>query len=87
MRAHVFAVVAVAVAAGAAAGGSKDALTADTWEQFHKLVRPDPTDYKWDAVRWYASLWHARKAAAAGDKPIFVFGTGGAGFNDPLGNC
>jgi hypothetical protein len=66
---------------------SKHALTAQSMEGLHKLIRLQPGEYRWDEIPWYASIWHARKAAAEQDKPIFVFGTGGAGFNDPLGNC
>ena len=66
---------------------SKDALTTASMEDLHQLIRLQKGEYRWDAIPWYASIWHARKAAAAEDKPIFVFGTGGAGFNDPLGNC
>jgi len=66
---------------------SKDALRPDNWEEFHRLIRLQPGEFRWDEVPWFASLWHARKKAAAEDKPILVFGTGGAGFNDPLGNC
>jgi hypothetical protein len=66
---------------------SKNSLTAESMPALHKLIRLQPGEFKWDAIPWYASIWHARKAAAAEDKPIFVFGTGGAGFNDPLGNC
>ena len=58
---------------------SKDALTAGSMEDLHRLIRLQPGEYRWDEVPWYASIWHARKAAAAEDKPIFVFGTGGAG--------
>jgi hypothetical protein len=66
---------------------TKNALTPATMPQLHQLIRLQPGEYKWDAIPWYASIWHARRAAAAEDKPILVFGTGGAGFNDPLGNC
>jgi len=66
---------------------SKDVLTASNMADLHGLIRPKKGEYKWDAIPWYASIWHARRTAAAQDKPIFVFGTGGAGFNDPLGNC
>jgi hypothetical protein len=71
----------------AQAEASKHALTPASVEGLHRLIRLQPGEYRWDEVPWYASIWHARKAAAAEDKPIFVFGTGGAGFNDPLGNC
>jgi hypothetical protein len=74
-------------AAGQAAPVSKGALTAESMEELHQLIRPQKGEYPWDEIPWYASIWHARKAAAEEDKPIFVFGTGGAGFNDPLGNC
>jgi len=66
---------------------SNEALTAQNMAELHRLIRPQRGEFKWDAIPWYASIWHARRAAAAEDKPIFVFGTGGAGFNDPLGNC
>jgi hypothetical protein len=77
------------VAARLSEGGtpSKDALTAENMTELHQLIRLQDGEYRWDAIPWYASIWHARRAAAAQDKPIFVFGTGGAGFNDPLGNC
>lgn len=71
----------------AAATPTKAVLTPETLPTLHHLIRLQPGEFKWDAIPWYASIWHARRAAAAEDKPIFVFGTGGAGFNDPLGNC
>lgn len=66
---------------------TKDQLTPESFAQLHKTVRLQPGEYRWDEVPWLASVWHARKKAAAENKPIFVFGTAGAGFNDPLGNC
>ena len=85
----VFAVVGAVTTAGndGRAAGSKDALTAASMPELHRLIRPQADEYRWDQVDWYASIWHARQAAAEQDKPILVFGTGGAGFNDPLGNC
>jgi hypothetical protein len=82
-------VVLLATAAGAekAPLASRFALTPKSFPELHALIRPQKGEYKWDVVPWYSSIWHARRAAAAQDKPIFVFGTGGAGFNDPLGNC
>ncbi len=66
---------------------TRDHLTAQSFAQLHKTLRLQPGEYRWDEVPWLASVWHARKKAAAENKPIFVFGTAGAGFNDPLGNC
>src|SRR5688572_10721898 len=74
-------------AGGEARRPAKGALTAANMADLHRLIRPQPDEYRWDQISWYASIWDARKAAAARDKPILVFGTGGAGFNDPLGNC
>jgi hypothetical protein len=66
---------------------SRDDVSATSFAALHKLIGPHPGDYRWDEVAWVTSIWHARERAAAEDKPILVFGTGGAGFNDPLGNC
>jgi hypothetical protein len=66
---------------------TKELLTRDSFAQLHTLIQPEAGEYRWDEIHWLASIWHARKQAAADDKPIFIFGTAGAGFNDPLGNC
>ena len=66
---------------------TKDLLTPESFAPLHKTLCLQPGEYRWDEVPWLASVWHARKKAAAENKPIFVFGTAGAGFNDPLGNC
>jgi hypothetical protein len=66
---------------------TKELLNADSFSKLHTLIQPETGEYRWDEIHWLASIWHARKKAAAEDKPIFIFGTAGAGFNDPLGNC
>ena len=66
---------------------TRDLLTPESFPQLHKSLCLQPGEYRWDEIPWVASVWHARKKAAAENKPIFVFGTAGAGFNDPLGNC
>jgi hypothetical protein len=66
---------------------TRDQLTAESFAQLHKVILAQPDEYRWDAIPWFASLWHARKKAAAENKPLLVFRTHGAGFNDPLGNC
>lgn len=66
---------------------AKDKLTPKSFRPLHQLIQPEAGEYRWDEVAWVTSIWHARKKAAAENKPIFVFGTQGAGFNDPLGNC
>jgi hypothetical protein len=66
---------------------TKDLLTPASVDKLHTLLQPEAGEYRWDEIHWLASIWHARRNAAAEDKPIFLFGTAGAGFNDPLGNC
>jgi hypothetical protein len=66
---------------------TRDLLNPESFAQLHKTLCLQPGEYRWDEIPWLASVWHARKKAAGENKPIFVFGTAGAGFNDPLGNC
>jgi hypothetical protein len=68
-------------------GPTKELLTADSISRLHALIQPEAGEYRWDRIDWLASIWHARKKAEEEDKPLFIFGTAGAGFNDPLGNC
>src|SRR5262245_28755778 len=73
--------------AAAEVGSSKELLTPASFESIHRMIGLQPGEYRWDEIPWITSIWHARKKAAAEDKPILHFSTGGAGFNDPLGNC
>jgi len=70
-----------------ARGGSKDELSAKTLEGVLRAVKPQADEWLWLKVPWITDLWTARQKASEEDKPIFYFGTGGAGFNDPLGVC
>jgi hypothetical protein len=74
-------------AAATATAGTRNLLTPESMPQLHKTLCLQRGEYRWDEIPWLASVWHARKKAAAENKPILVFGTAGAGFNDPLGNC
>jgi hypothetical protein len=74
-------------AAGEPRRETREQLTAKSFDALHKLVVAQPDEYRWDEIPWFTSIWHARKKAAAEDKPLLVFRTHGAGFNDPLGNC
>jgi hypothetical protein len=45
-------------------------------EQFaalHKLIQPRAEEEKWLQIPWQASLWQARKTAAAEGKPILLW--------------
>jgi len=70
-----------------AATATKDLLTRESFDGLHRLVRVQPGEFRWDEIPWRTSIWHARRQAASEDKLILHFSTGGAGFNDPLGNC
>jgi hypothetical protein len=84
---YVFAFSTFGIAQQLYVGKSHAALSAENFSTFQRLIRPQPGDYKWEQSPSLTSLRHARRRAAAEEKPIFFFGTGGAGFNDPLGNC
>jgi hypothetical protein len=84
---QLFATPPAAAQANKQAPSTRNLLTPATFADLHKVIGPTPRDYPWIDLPWFASLWDARQKAAAEDKPILVFGTGGAGYNDPLGNC
>jgi hypothetical protein len=56
-------------------------------EQFaalHKLIKPQPSELRFQEIPWLLSVWEARQKAAAEGKPILVWsGAGGA----PIGVC
>jgi RNA polymerase sigma factor (sigma-70 family) len=66
---------------------SKLDLTPETFTAFRDLVRPADNEWRHLNVRWLTDIVAARKKAAREDKPILIFRTGGAGYNDPMGVC
>lgn len=66
---------------------SKLDLTPETFAAFRNLVRPADNEWRHLKIRWLTDIVAARKKAAQEDKPILIFRTGGAGYNDPLGVC
>ena len=62
-------------------------LTAESWQDVHKLVRPHDDEWRHIKVEWITDVVAARKKAVAEDKPIVICYTGGAGYNEPLGTC
>ena len=53
-------------------------LTADTFPQLHKQIRPQPGESRWLELPWLIDLHAARQKAAAEGKPLFVLSGGGA---------
>jgi hypothetical protein len=76
-----------AAAAGKAFSPSKLELNPETFAKFRELARPADNEWRHLKIKWFSDVVAARKKAAQEDKPILVFRTGGAGYNDPLGVC
>ena len=56
-----------------------EALTATTFAQYQKQIKPQPGESRWMEIPWQHSLWTAREMAAKEGKPIFLwFGSGGS---------
>ena len=53
-------------------------LTADTFPELHKQIRPQPGESRWLELPWLIDLHAARQKAAAEGKPLFVLSGGGA---------
>jgi hypothetical protein len=66
---------------------AKSDLTADSFADLHKLIRPHEDEWRHLKVEWLTDVVAARKKAASEDKPIIICYTGGAGYNEPLGTC
>lgn len=76
-----------AVPAGKADRGSKLDLTPETFAAFRDRIRPADNEWRHLKVKWITDVVAARKKAAQEDKPMIIFRTGGAGYNDPMGVC
>ncbi len=59
-------------------------LTPGQFAEYQTLVRPTADESPWAKISWHASVWEARKQAAAEGKPILIWAGGGS---PPLGVC
>jgi ribosomal protein S27E len=50
---------------------------------YHKLIKPQPGEWKFAEVPWVPTVWEARKKAAEEGKPMFIWYMAG----EPLGQC
>jgi hypothetical protein len=66
---------------------SKLDLTPESFAAFRELIRPSANEWRHLNVKWVTDVVAARKKAAQEDKPLLIFRTGGAGYNDPTGVC
>jgi hypothetical protein len=63
---------------------SAEKLSADQFEHLHQLIKPQPGEAKWATIPWRINLMEARQQAAARDRPLFVWRSGGG---EALGRC
>jgi hypothetical protein len=59
------------------------ALTAEQFEQVHRLIKPQPGEWKFADVPWAKNVWEARQRAAKEGKPLLIWQMAG----EPLGQC
>jgi len=59
-------------------------LPPQQFADFHALINPAADESPWAKISWHASVWEARKQAAAEGKPILIWSGGGS---PPLGVC
>jgi hypothetical protein len=50
-----------------------DPIAVDQFDKLHALIKPAAGEQKWAEVPWLASLWEARRRAAAEGKPILLW--------------
>jgi hypothetical protein len=48
-------------------------LTPEGFLELRKAIQPADDEDRWARIPWKASLWEARKTAAAQGKPIFLW--------------
>ena len=67
-----------ALATAVRAGEAAEPLTAKTFAQYQKQIKPGPGESRWMDVPWFLDLHAARQKAAAEGKPLFIYSSGGA---------
>jgi hypothetical protein len=59
-------------------------LTATTFAQYQRQIKPQPGESRWTEIAWFLDLHAARQKAAAEGKPLFIYSAGGA---TGIGSC
>jgi hypothetical protein len=72
------------VCSGGAPALSAEKLSPDQFERLHALIKPQSGEAKWAVIPWRIDLMEARREAAAQDRPLFVWRSGGG---EALGRC
>ena len=61
-----------------------EALTATSFAQYQRQIKPQSGESRWLEVPWFLDLHAARQKAAAEGKPMILWSGGGA---PPVGGC
>ena len=48
-------------------------IASEQFAKLHSLIRPKPSEQKWERIAWLTSLWVARQRAAEQGKPILLW--------------
>ena len=59
--------------AGALTARAVEPLTHEQFADLHLLIKPSAKEDRWNRIPWMASLWEARRQAAAKGKPILLW--------------
>ena len=65
------------------ATGVVSALSREQFDRLHRLMKPQPGEWKFAEIPWEPTIWEARKKAAQTGKPLFIWYMVG----EPLGQC
>ncbi len=65
-------------------GKATPPIAAADFPRLHALIRPQPGESKWAQIPWLTNLEEARQKAAATDRPLLVWRSGGG---DVLGRA
>ncbi len=76
--------IAGGLATHASAAEPAEVLSAKSFAQIQKQIKPQPGESRWMDVPWFLDLHAARQKAAADGKPLFIYSSGGA---TGIGSC
>lgn len=74
----------IILAAGVARADDPARLSAEQFENTHKMIKPQPGESRWMEIDWHPSIWEARQKAAREGKPLFVWAASGGA---PAAGC
>ena len=60
------------------------ALTPESFDRLHKMIKPQPGESRFLEIPWILSLWEGRQKAAREGKPMLVWA---GGWGVPIGTC